>query len=206
MGAKAMTPPSSWPDRPLPLALDASAVINLNGSGRAADILRILGGEVLVASDVIRELRNGIPNRRKDSEKLAVLIDHGLVKEVKLGEPGLILFERLAIGAAASTLEDGEAATIALAFEQEVAAVIDESKGRRLCAVHAPKVRLIGSIELFLHDAVTKDLDKGLAEAIFCALTIGRMHVLPMYDARVAKLLGPERAALCKSLPKSVRR
>ena len=31
MGAKAMTPPSSWPDRLLPLALDASAVINLNG-------------------------------------------------------------------------------------------------------------------------------------------------------------------------------
>jgi predicted nucleic acid-binding protein len=200
-----MAPPSFWPNRSVPIALDASAIINLNGSGRAVEIMRALASEVIVAPEVVQELHTGAAKGRADGEMLEGLMAQGLAQKVPLAESSLELFERLTIGAAAETLEDGEAATIALAFQRGSAAVIDESKGRRLCGQHAPSVQLLGSIELFFHPGVEKLLGGELPEVIFSSLMNARMHVLPKYHARIADLLGTERTAQCKSLPRVIR-
>jgi hypothetical protein len=44
-----------------------------------------------------------------------------------------------------------------------------------------------------------------LGDAVFNALHDGRMRVLPHHLERVVGLIGHERAALCQSLPRSVR-
>lgn len=201
-----MTPPSSWPDGDVPIILDASAVINLNGSGAARSILNALRQRVVVAEDVTEELARGTANGRRDAELLEELIAQKIVTRCALGASGLALFEMLTIGPSAMTLEDGEAATIALALEISGAAIIDESKGRRLAAQFAPSVPLIGSIEVFCHPLVQNALGVALADAVFGALQQARMQVLASHHAWIAALLGPERLPLCLSLPRSVRK
>jgi len=200
-----MTPPSSWPDAHIPIILDASAVINFNGSGAARSILGALRQEIVVAEDVIEELARGTANGRRDAELLEELIAQRIVARRALGASGLALFETLTIGASATTLEDGEAATIALALEIGGAAVIDESKGRRLAAQHAPGVPLIASIEVFCHPLVQGALGVALADAVFGALQYARMQVLASHHAWIAALIGSERLPLCLSLPRAVR-
>ncbi|MBY0226149.1 MAG: hypothetical protein K2Q28_10125 [Hyphomicrobium sp.] len=200
-----MTPPSSWPDAHGPLILDASAVINLNGSGAARAILEALEGPVVVAEDVIGELERGISNGRRDAELLHDLVAAGLVGRQALGQVGLQIFERLTIGSSAETLEDGEAASIGLALEIGGVAVIDETKGRRLAALTAPAVPLLGSIDLFGHSHVQKALGNDLADVVFRALQQARMQVLVTHHDWVASLVGPERLKLCDSLPRSIR-
>ncbi len=200
-----MTPPSSWPDEKLPIVLDASAVINLNGSGAAREILSALGHDVVVAEDVVEELARGTANGRRDAEFLEGLIASRVARQQALGSQSLALFETMTIGPSAMTLEDGEAATIALALEIGGAAVIDESKGRRLAAQFVASVPLIGSIEIFCHPLVQSALAGALADALFGALQRSRMQVLSTHHDWVADLLGPERLQLCLSLPHSVR-
>lgn len=200
-----MTPPSSWPDAHGPLILDASAVINLNGSGAARAILEAFGSPVVVADEVIEELERGVANGRRDAELLHDLIAAGFVSRQALGQAGLQIFERLTIGASAATLEDGEAASIGLALEIGGMAVIDETKGRRLAALTAPAVPLVGSIDLFGHPRVRQALGDDLAEVVFKALQEARMQVFATHHCWVASLLGPERLKLCDSLPRSLR-
>lgn len=200
-----MTPPSSWPDAALPIILDASAVINLNGSGAATEILSALRRDFIVAQDVYDELKRGARNGRRDFEALENLIGQDVVRRQDISALGIDLFESLTIGPSAMTLDDGEAATIALAFELSGAAVIDESKGRRLALQSAVGVPLLASVELFCHPLVESALASNLADAVFGALHQTRMQVVPSHHAWIVKLLGPERASLCRSLPRSVR-
>lgn len=201
----AMTPPSCWPDPSVPVALDTSAVINLNGTGFAAEILRALGREIIVVDEVAWDLDKGVASGRRDADRLQELIAAGLVRRASLGEAGETHFEWLSIGATEDTLDDGEAATIALAAELGCAAMLDESKGRRLCKARHPSVSLIGSIEMFTHPDVQRHLGERLGDALYGALTSARMHVLPEFHAWVIGVLGPGRAALCKSLPRTAR-
>lgn len=205
-GATAMTPPSSWPDLAVPVVLDSSAVINLNGSGVARQVLAALQQEVVVPEDVVEELTRGRPNGRGDAELIEELIAQKIIARRALEASGLALFETLTIGPAAMTLDDGEAATVALALQLGGAAVIDESKGRRLAAQYAPSVPLIGSIEVFCHPLVESALGASLVDAVFGALQQSRMQVLPSHYPWIAALLGPERLSQCFSLPRSIRR
>lgn len=200
-----MTPPSSWPDSGIPIVLDASAVINLNGSGAAHTILAALGRDFVVPQDVYDELRRGAANGRRDFEVLDDLILQKIVRLQDIGASGAELFESLTVGPSAMTLDDGEAATIAMAFELRGVAVIDESKGRRLALQFAPGVPQLASVEFFCHPLVERVLDSSLADAVFNALQQARMQVLSTHHDWVVQLLGPERAPLCLSLPRSVR-
>ncbi|MGE0769470.1 MAG: hypothetical protein AB7L90_23775 [Hyphomicrobiaceae bacterium] len=202
----AMTPPNYWPNRKIPVALDASAIINLNGTGQAAEILRALGHKVIVVDEVTYDLQKGIASGRRDADRLDELVATGLIRRAALGEPGKAIFEWLSIGSGLDTLDDGEAATIALAAELACAAMVDESKGRRLCRLRHPSVPLLGSIDFFAQIEVQRQLGERLANALFGALTNARMHVLPEYDDWVIEILGPERAALCTSLPRAKRK
>ena len=200
--------PSCLHDRTVPVIADTSVVINLNASQCAETILDALPHPFLVVSEVVPELASGLQTGRKDAPALKAWITSGRVRIVPLGDTGTRHFFNLVSGPAAQTLDDGEAATIALALETEPAAVclIDERKANRICAHRFAYLVTGSTVDLLAQDDVQAALGHDrLASAVFNALYFGRMRVLPHHLDWVVNLIGPERAKQCESLPRSVR-
>ncbi len=191
---------------PSPLVADTSVVINLIATGFASSIVEALP-QPLIAVDVVpSELEIGRARGRTDLERFNELVNGGIVKVVSLGDLGMQHSERLVIGSAAETLDDGEAATIACAIEQSGVAYIDERKAWRICSERYQALRVGCTVDLLTHaDVRTRLSDETVAEAIFNALQRGRMSVLPTHLSAVISLIGAKRAALCESLPRSIR-
>lgn len=188
------------------LVADASVVINLNATGRADDIIRALNKQLAVTENACAELEAGLRNGHRDYEQLLELIDAGMVRRVPLGKASMPFYEALIDGSAKGTLDDGEAATIAYAMEIGGAALIDERKARSLCASSFPGLVVPCAVELMMHDAVAAAIGaQGQADALASALKKARMRVPPEHLARVRSMIGPERAAICTSLPKAMR-
>ena len=197
---------SSLSDLSFPIVVDASAAINLNATGHAPQVLSALPHEVVLVDVVYGELENGRPNGWSDAEEASKLLADGLLKLVKLGEAGLQQFERLVVGPAEKTLDDGEAATIAYGLETGAIALIDERKANRICAERFRELQVASTVDILAHGAVQRALGtEGLADAIWNALNRARMRVLPKHLDWVIRLIGPERAAQCSSLPRSSR-
>jgi len=188
------------------LVADASTVININATGCARSIVEALPNRVAIVDVVPGELEGGRHRRRQDADLLRDLVGSGLVEIVQLDHKGEDYFEQLVIGPAQSTLDDGEAATIAHAVSQNGIALIDERKATRLCAQRFPELRLACTVDIFTHPKVQDVLgNDSLADAVFNALCHGRMRVFPHHVEWVVGLIGTDRVAACTSLPNSVR-
>jgi predicted nucleic acid-binding protein len=191
---------------PSPLVADTSVVINLIATGFASSIIEALPQPFVVVDVVPAELETGRGRGRMDSERFNELVNARIVRIVSLGDLGLQHFSELVAGLAAETLDDGEAATIAYAIEQSGVAFIDERKALRICSERYETLRVGCTVDLLTHPDVTARLsEEKLADATFNALQRGRMSVLPSHLTRVLSLIGSGRAALCESLPKSIR-
>jgi predicted nucleic acid-binding protein len=189
------------------VAADASTVINLNATGCAREIIQAIPNKVVVLAAVAGELQEGRRCGRRDADLLSKLVSARVVEVVELDDDSEIHFEKLVVGAAAMTLDDGEAATIAYAVSHRAVAIIDERKATRLCAEMYPLVRISSTVDILSHPSVEQRMGKTrLAEAVFNALQNGRMRVFPRSIEWVIKLIGQERAAVCPSLPNSVRK
>ena len=189
---------------------DASVAINLNATGFAESILDALPNRFAVVEEVALELVNGRSRGRNDADALNTLIATGRVDIVRLGNPATEYFTSLVSGSAAETLDDGEAATIAYALEQGATALIDERKAKRICAERYGALASGCTIDVLAQNEVEAALGHGrLADGVFNALYHGRMRVLAQHMNWIANwivnLIGPERAAQCVSLPRSVR-
>ncbi len=188
------------------LVADASAAINLNATGCAEAILRALPNRVAVVDVVPRELELGRRRGRQDPDLLNGLVAAGVLAIVKLDDAAARHFEGLVVGSAAMTLDDGEAATIAYAVEHGGIAIIDEKKANRICREKFPGLRVGSTVDIFAQPDVVRALGRdSLAQALVNALQRARMRVLPHHVDWVVGLIGPEQAALCVSLPRSVR-
>ena len=197
----------SWSDFPTDsgatLVADSSVVINLNATGRAADILSALGNPVVVPDSVRRELKDGDRNGHGDADALEALIRSGHVRLVALGSTAYGIYESLIDGSTEYTLDDGEAATVACAIDLSGVALIDERKALRLCSQLFPGLAIVPTIALFLHAEVSKALGQaGQADAVFGALQHARMRVPPAFLPRAIALVGAERARSCASIPR----
>ena len=130
-----------------------------------------------------------------------------VVREVdELGDRGNSIYSSLVNGSAASTLDDGEAATIGYACEVAGIAVIDESKARSICSRYYPALSLSTTADLLLHNTVAAALgESGQKEAILNALFKARMQVPQHLLREVVGLIGERAASGCVSLPRSVR-
>ena len=195
-------------DRTVPVIADTSVVINLNATQCAETILAALPNPFLVVSEVVLELESGLQTGRNDAAALDAWHTSGRVQIVTFGDTGAQHFFNLVSGPAAQTLDDGEAATIALALEMEPHAIplIDERKANRICANRFAHLVKGSTIDLLAQDDVQADLGSvQLADAVFNALLGGRMRVLPHHLDWVVNLIGLERAKQCESLPRSVR-
>ena len=193
-------------ERPAPVVADTSVVINLNASGCAGAILKALPHPCVAVEEVYLELQAGRQTGRRDADALAALIEQHLVEHVQLGDVGRSCFESLVSGPAAETLDDGEAATIACAIERSAIALIDDRKAIRICAERFPNLAVGCTVDMLAQRHVQAALGRRLPEAVFNALDRGRMRVPERYGLWVVDLIGKERAAGCRSLPKRFRR
>ena len=188
------------------LVADTSVIINLNASQCAKDILDALPNQVFVVEEVSQELERGRQFGWTNADALLALIKSQRIAIVRLGEIGQRYFERLVAGPASQTLDDGEAATIAYALENGATPLIDERKAHRICAERFPAMAVGCTGDLLAHDKVQQVLGREiLAEAVYNALQDGRMRVMADFLAWTVELIGPDQAANCPSLPRSVR-
>ena len=195
-------------DRTISVIADTSVVINLNATNRAAAILDVLPNPFLVPSEVVLELESDFQTGRNDASALKVLLASELAQIVELGDIGLAHFSSLVSGPTAQTLDDGEAATIACALEMNphAIALMDERKANRICAERFADLVTGSTVDLLAQDDVWTTLGHtSIANALFDALHAGRMRVLQHHLKWVVDLIGPERARLCRSLPRSAR-
>lgn len=201
-----MKPSSCLDDHTLPLIIDASAAINLAASGVSSKILGSFPNRSRISTNVLNEIKAGHVNGYKDHEVVNELIKTGALKILELGSQGKVIYAELVSGAAISTLDDGEAATIGLAAELQGIAVIDEKKATRICNEMIPRVPVRSTIDLLRHQNVASALGrKQLANAVYDALQIARMRVPSEHCDWVIKLIGADRVAQCQSLPAFVK-
>ena len=200
-----MTFQSCLDDRTAPVVADTSVVINLNATGCAETILRALPNRCVVVEQVSLELQVGRRTGRPDADALAVLIQENLIEHTQLGEVGMLHFADLVTGSAAETLDDGEAATIACAIERRAVPLVDERKANRICTERFPGLGIGCTVDVLAQRHVQAALGGGLADAVFSALDRGRMRVPDHHGQWVLNLVGQERAAGCRSLPKRFR-
>ncbi len=189
-----------------PVLADTSVVINLNATGCSEALLAALPNQVLVAEQVVWELQDERSRQHHDGEMLSNLVALDLIKVTALGGNGHQVLTELVDGAAATTLDDGEAATIAAALEQGGLALIDERKALRICASRFKEPHTATTVDLLRHPQIQEILPREeLADAVFNAAYRARMRVQHHDAAWVLDLIGRKRARLCRSLNRILR-
>jgi predicted nucleic acid-binding protein len=189
------------------LVADASIIINLNATNSAKDIVGALPNRMVVTSVVLAELSAGASRGHEDARQLELLIGGGSMGLVELGGMAEEVYASLVDGATGSTLDDGEASTIAYALEIGGIAAIDDHKARRICSERFSGLRIAWSTDLLLHESVAATLGReAQANAIFNALQKARMRVPNEHVDKIVNLIGSERAISCRSLPTVFRR
>lgn len=201
-----MRSPTFLTDPLIPLVADSSTVINLIATGCAPTIIRAVPNPIVAVDVIPGELDTGRQRGRVHADRLRDLVTSGHIEIVTLSDTGWSHFETLVAGPAPQTLDDGEVATIAYAAEHGAVAIIDERKGTRLGASRFPSLGIVSTVDVLLHPEVRHKLgEAAFADAVFAALRDARMAVFPHHLEEILRLIGPERAAQCLSLPKSLR-
>lgn len=187
------------------LIVDTSVIINLNATGHAADIVRAFG-VTLRASTIVRdELVGDRFCARNDAEMALELVREGLLEFIELDHQGELIFASLVSGSAAETLDDGEAATLAVGAILGQTVAIDERKAQRIADERYSFMQIITTADILCSERVVADfgIDQ-VGDLIFNGLVGARMFVPERHHGWVADLLGP-RIEQCHSLPASLR-
>lgn len=187
------------------LVLDASAWINILGTGCAEEILGALQGERLVVDLASAEVERH-PLRATATSPLEPLVRSGLVVRRSLDSTALATFVSLVGAEPPDDLGDGEAATIALAHHSNFTAVLDERKARRVALERFTGLQLMSTVGIFRSDAVTGALRDRLPDAVYSALITARMRVLESDAAWVVDCIGLERARASPSMSRWIRK
>lgn len=131
-------------------------------------------------------------------------LEHAIALDLPTAAEDIYL--SLVAGRTRQTLDDGEAATLALSLHLGATALIDERKAIGVAKARFPAMTVATTADLLLSAHVCSESDADtLAEMLFASLTQARMRVPEHLLAEVCKRLGPERARLCQSLPARVR-
>lgn len=191
---------NSLADNFMPLVLDTSVLINLYASTRGVEILDALPNVIVLPQIVTLELEHQTSKKNGEHQFVQDLIAAKNVTLSELGEREYAIFQSLVSGS--PSLDDGEAATIAIAASRGYLPIIDERKGRKQAQAHIPDRQLGWSFDLFRHPKATTKLGPALSiDALYFALRDGRMRIDESHCDHVVNLIGVERALDCKSLP-----
>ena len=201
-----MSPSELRVDSTKTLIADTSAVINITASGHAVEIIEAIPNRFIVTAQVVLEVEAGRDRDPLSAGQLHELIRTDRVEVVVMNEVAKASFEKLVIGPARDTLDNGEAATIAIALERGGIPLIDERKARRICRERYPDLFYGCAVDIFRYPEVREALgEAGLALSVLNALQNARMRVLPEYEGWVVNLIGSENVAQCKSLSRAAR-
>jgi hypothetical protein len=183
------------------LVIDASVAINLLGTGRPADLLRILDRRVIIDQLALAEVTSDPFSKLPGRAAIDALVRSGLIATEKLSAAAFETFLELTAASPPDDLGDGEAATIAHSFDLGAVPVIDERKATRISLSLRPEYPILHTIDILGCSAVESALTRReLSDLIFAALSHARMRVpVPCRDW-VCALIGPERARSCPSL------
>ena len=195
-----MTFSSSLTDDRRPLVLDTSVLINLHACTYGERILRAVPNDILVPRIVASELEHETSRRNGEHSFLHGLVESGEVALADLTEEEYPQFSALTSGS--PSLDDGEAATIAIAATRRLRCLIDEKKGRARATLSMDQIEPAWSLDLLRHPQVIAALGPVQAlEALYLALRDGRMRIHEDHCGHVVNIIGPNRALDCRSLP-----
>ena len=145
--------PSRLPESPATLVLDASAVLNLLGTGRAADVLRLVGRETVIVEEAVREVERNPLDGSAGSAAIDALVCAGLLHIRPLLPSGYEVFANLVAAPSPDGLDDGEAATVAYAVDVGGIPLLDEKKATRI-ATTLPVPAPLCTLDLLSHTSV----------------------------------------------------
>lgn len=183
------------------LVIDASVAINLLGTGKPADLLRMLNRRVLIDELALNEVTSDPFNKLPGRDAVEALIRSGLISSVQLSASAFEVFLELTGATPPDDLGDGEAATIAQSFDIGAVPVIDERKATRISLSMRPTHPILHTIDILACSAVTTAVSQQeLGDLIYCALFHARMRVPMTCRDWVCALIGQERARTCPSL------
>lgn len=183
-------------DYRLSMVIDTSVVINLHACGHGVQIVAAIPNPILIPRIAVDELQFGTAERNF----LQSLFDSRLVMPVELDEDEYLVFQELT--SISPTVDDGEAATIAVSHGRNALAIIDDRKGRARATSVIPSSEPGWSLDLLCHFEVISQLGSTVhTEAIYLALHKGRMRIPAQRTDEVISLVGIERAKECTCLP-----
>jgi hypothetical protein len=183
------------------LALDASVAINLLGTGRAADILRYTDRRFVIEDAARGEVQRDPSNDQPGSASLDALSRSGLLAYARLEDTAVATFLALTGAEPPDDLDDGEAATIALAEDIGAVAMLDDRKAIRVVQQKLPALVVLQTLDLLSCDALVGAVTPfELADIVYAALQNARMRVPLQFRKWTVDLIGFERAAKCPSL------
>lgn len=195
-----MTYSSCLTDPDASLILDASVLINLHASSKGVRILSAIPNKIYVARNVADEMQVGDGSVPSERDFVFKLEERGLLEIIDMKDGDLAIYENYVSGE--RSLDDGEAATIAMALKRGCLPVIDERKACSRLAKDAPGLSVPTTVDLMLSQPVKQSLSPmDRRHAVYKALTDARMHVRPDQRDSIIELIGTERAVQCNSLP-----
>ncbi|MFL0694507.1 MAG: DNA-binding protein [Agrobacterium tumefaciens] len=194
-----MTYSSILSDKTAALALDTSVLINLHACQRGIEVLAAIPNRIVVSHIVAGELDHETSRRNGEEAFLQALSAAGHITLVDLSEEEFEMFFELT--SSASSLDDGEAATIAISRGRGLIPVIDERRGRSR-AKEIIGIDPAWSLDLLSHPKTTASLGADLSvDTLFLALRDGRMRIPPESTREVVSIIGDDRARQCTCLP-----
>lgn len=195
-----MTFSSSLADDRRPLVLDTSVLINLHACTYGERVLTAIANDIVIPDIVAGELEHETSRKNGDQSFLHGLISRGKVTVIGMTDAEYELFATLSGGS--PSLDDGEAATIAITVCRGFRAVVDERKGRARAAALMNGEEPGWSLDLLRHPSVVRSLGaRPAADVVYLALRHGRMRIPAEYGDEVVGLIGRERAIECSCLP-----
>lgn len=194
-----MTYSSSLSDQTGPLILDTSVLINLHACRRGAEILSAIPNPIVISNIVAGELDHETSRRNGEKAFLCTLETAGKVSLVDLSDQEFKFFFELT--STSPSLDDGEAATIAIARSRGILPVIDEKRGRRRVE-QLMRTEAYWSLDILTHPDAIDFLGADVSrEVLFLALRDGRMRIPPESTQHVVNSIGIDQARDCTCLP-----
>ena len=194
-----MTFSSSLADEHRTLVLDTSVLINLHACTYGERVLTAIPNDIVVPDVVEGELKRETGRMDGSQNFLHGLMERGKVTVAGMTDAEYELFATLTGGS--QPLDDGEAATIAIAADRGFRAIVDERKGRTRAAALMSGEEPGWSLDLLRHPRVVQSLGLQAADAVYLALRHGRMRIPAQFGESVLHLIGRDRAIECTCLP-----
>lgn len=158
------------------IVLDASVLINILATGRAATILANLDRKILITSQAYNEVLRDPFTAGEASETIKPMEAANLISRRNLSGRSKQLYEILS-NPAEHNLDSGEAATIGFCDQHKLIAAIDERKGTKVAIQNSNVPLTVRSLDLLAYKNVIESFTIAeYRQALQNAGRLGRMY------------------------------